>query len=152
MKILISATLIVLSSAVSLEHSPYGPPILRASSQEECNQIETVNHQYWYKFNPDACACFFTWTYGYHYCRYPTVFNPFHEPGNRYDLCIHSEEYDAIFDHDLGPDCKPLKNCDCLDDAGIALNDNGMISWVDDQCTEHEYPGNYGQGKCDSWD
>ena len=120
MKILIASTLIVVSTAMRLTPSN---EITRYSSQEQCNEIERLSHSYYYKFNPEACACFFTfkrrsrwnrWTRWSRWsdwsvnCSTGTVFNPFHEPFNTEDLCIPQEEYDAIFMHDLDSNCQPV--------------------------------------------
>ena len=83
MKLIIAITLAAFSSAIRIHDE-----VIRYSSQAECDAIPRLNGQYFYKFNDRACACFFTWAYGSHYCRPPTTFNPFHEPFNPFDLCI----------------------------------------------------------------
>ena len=108
MKILIAITLAAFSSAIRIQDE-----VIRYSSQAECDAIERRNDQYFYKFNERACACFFTWTYGSHYCRKPTTFNPFHEPFNPFDLCIPQEDYDEIFNHDLDANCQPKEQPRC---------------------------------------
>ena len=45
-----------------------------------------------------------------------------------------------------------LRNCECLEDSGIPLNENGFVSWIDTQCTTHEYPADFGTGSCKAWD
>ena len=101
MKILLATTLSTLASAISIHHE-----IDRVSSQAECDAIPLRSHQYRYRFNEDACACFFEFTGGRSiHCRHPYTFNPLHEPYNRHDLCISQHEYDHIFDHDLDAHC-----------------------------------------------
>ena len=41
-------------------------------------------------------------------CLEPTpIFNPYSSPFNWKEFCVRQEEYDAFFDHGLGPDCLP---------------------------------------------
>ena len=99
MKILIAITLAAFSSAIRIHDE-----VVRYSSQEECDAIPVLHYEFSYKFNEDACACFFTWTSGSYYCA-PRQLNPFYEPFSSQDLCIDDEDYKAIFDHELDENC-----------------------------------------------
>ena len=64
---------------------------------------------YEYVFNPEACACFFEYKFEMALCEgEDEFFDPFYEPGVSTDPCITKEAYDAIFVHDLGPNCLEL--------------------------------------------
>ena len=76
-----------------------------ASSQADCDGLSTST-LYTYKFNKEACACFFEFTFEFNGCDPDTEkVNPFKEPFSRERMCITFDEYDKIFDHDFGPDC-----------------------------------------------
>ena len=108
MKILIAITLAAFSSAIRIHDE-----VVRYSSQAECDAIPVLHYEFSYKFNEDACACFFTWTTGSNYCEPEQKLNPRYVPFNSHDLCINDEEYDAIFDHNLDANCQPKDELAC---------------------------------------
>lgn len=76
-----------------------------------------------YVFNADACLCFVNWLEGYepdNQCE-GSVVNPLSKKPNKAEYCISQDDYESIFTHTLGPDCK----------AGTADD-----TVVDDDCDE----------------
>ena len=62
-----------------------------------------------YEFNQEACGCWLVYdipTYG-PTCHSGLVLNPYAQPFSYYDACIPQEKLDKVFDHGLGPDCRP---------------------------------------------
>ena len=92
-KVLILVTTIVISSAVLLNHEDEAPQF-PATNQEYCDDNFRSTDFYRYTFNQMACACFFEFISfaPCHTSEEPRI-NPFHEIGNRYDLCISEDDY-----------------------------------------------------------
>ena len=104
---LISAALVASVQSVQWGRSASELPeqIQRYQSQEQCDQLPSIERFYSYTFNQDACACFLEFNFAVDFCGSSSVHNPLHTPFQR-DLCITQEDYDSIFDHDLNENCQ----------------------------------------------
>ena len=146
MKSILSATLAVHAAAITLpldaettfaqvEHlHPH-------SNQYHCDTLPKEEGVFHYEFNQEACACFFVFDiYFDPYCdESGLVWNPLHVARDMNTLCITQEEYDAIFDHGLGPDCWQVTADD---------EDEGDID-IDLEEDNEEINENEGEGEID---
>ena len=75
-------------------------------NQQQCDALKS-DDLFHYEFNKEACQCFFVFDFAYDPCSDDDnkVFNPMHIPYNQDDLCISTEEYDNIFNHNYNDEC-----------------------------------------------
>ena len=108
MKLLLGTLATIVQSVdLQVEHDhPFSHT--HAASQEECDRLNTST-LYSYKFNQRACACFFEYNINIPVNCDPETerFNPFKVPYQSGGNCISNADYAAIFDHNLGPTCRP---------------------------------------------
>ena len=56
--------------------------------------------------------------------------------------------------HDLDENCQAntggngFENCECIDDNELPVNENGLVSRIDELCNLQEYPADFGAGSC----
>ena len=130
MKKLITASLAVPIFAIQLPVET----ITRVTDPEICT-LFTTSKTYHYEFNQAACACFIVLDDIEYDCGENEKFNPFYIPYTENDdFCISNQDYDAIFNHDLGPGCKGGQR-DLYDDhdQGSENNENDGNDCLDDE-------------------
>ena len=80
-----------------------------ATSQDECDRLYPPNIVFHHEFNQEACGCWIVYDLMAYcpICLDGKVLNPYSRPFNYLEGCLKPDDYQTIFDHNLGPDCIP---------------------------------------------